>query len=123
MQSLRMVLVFAGGLALGPIMVAQADPPATSAAPAAHPAAAAATTQSQAQMSAADVSEDRYLREQGYKPEMRKGQRYYCRREARLGSRFEETACLTAEQSRDMRQHSKEIIEHAQRNSSTPAKP
>ena len=100
-----------------------ADQPAG---PAASPAAGkvhAATAQPEqatSQLGAADSSEDRFLREQGYKPEMRKGTRYYCRRQARLGSRFEDTVCLTAEQSRDMRQHSKEMVEHAQRNQGNP---
>jgi hypothetical protein len=71
---------------------------------------------------AADAQEDRVLREQGYKAEMRQGTKYYCRREAPLGSRFEQVKCMTLAQSRDLRQHSKELLEHAQRDASSPAK-
>jgi len=69
----------------------------------------------------ADVNEDRMLRQQGYKPEMRRGVQYYCRREAPLGSRFEQVRCLTLAQSREMRQHSKDLTEHAQRDQGSPA--
>ena len=41
--------------------------------------------------SASDAAEDKALLEQGYKPEMRHGVRYYCRRQAVIGSRFEQT--------------------------------
>lgn len=85
------------------------------AAPAADPAAPAAATPSQEpEKDAADVNEDKWLRQQGYKPEVRKGMQYYCRREAPLGSRFEQVRCLTLAQSRELRQHSKEMLEHAQ---------
>lgn len=95
---------------------------ATAAATAPSAAAASGAAGAPAAPGAADAIEDKFLRQQGYKPEIRKGIRYYCRREAPLGSRFEQTVCLTAEQSRDNRQHSKEMTERAQRLQSNPAK-
>jgi len=109
-------LALAIGLAV--LSMAQAENPAP-------PPVAAGTTaavQPQPDMNAADAAEDKFLREQGYKPEMRKGTRYYCRRQTVMGTRFEQTVCTTAEQSRDVRQHSKEMIEHAQRAQGNPIK-
>jgi hypothetical protein len=40
---------------------------------------------------------NRYAREMGYKIVIRHGVQFYCRRTAPIGSRLEETQCLTAE--------------------------
>ncbi len=62
-----------------------------------------------------NAAEDKRLRALGYKPEIRNDKKYYCRREAPLGSRFETKICGTAEQLSSVRQSGKEALEEAQR--------
>lgn len=40
----------------------------------------------------------KFFRAKGYKEKFRKGEIVYCRKEAPLGSRFEQSVCLTEEQ-------------------------
>ena len=119
--------VFAAGVLafLGPFALAADPAPQSAATPtsaAAQPAPPAASAQTEAPIDAALIAEDKTLREQGFKPEMRKGIKYYCHSEAPLGSRFERTTCMTAEQSMDKRRQSKEMTERAQRIQTNPTK-
>jgi hypothetical protein len=43
------------------------------------------------------TAEDKELMARGYKLEMRRGEKYFCRREQQIGSRFETKSCNTAE--------------------------
>jgi len=43
------------------------------------------------------TDEDKELLARGYKLEMRRGEKYFCRREQQIGSRFETKSCNTAE--------------------------
>jgi hypothetical protein len=88
----------------------QSPPAAASAAtPSATPSAATppASSSSAASASAATTpakpandgdADDKYLRQQGYKREVRNGQTYYCRSEVVVGSRFQNKVCGSAEQ-------------------------
>jgi hypothetical protein len=53
---------------------------------------------------------DRDLMKQGYKLEMRHGEKYFCRREQQLGSRFEVKSCDTAQSIEARRQESQEAL-------------
>ena len=95
--------------------VAPATPPAS--APAAAPATAAATS---AAKSALDADEKHFISE-GYKPEMRNGQKVFCRREQVLGSRLGEAKhCATIEQLKVSEQESKDVTEQVQRTQKNP---
>jgi hypothetical protein len=105
------------------------DAPSSAAAPSARDAApptaatvsatAAAATDA-SRLSAVELAEDKRLQALGYRPEMRNGTRFYCRREAPLGSRFEHKICTTAQQHSDLRQDSKDLLEGAQRTQLNP---
>ena len=56
----------------------------------------------------------------GYKPEMRNGTRVYCRRESPIGSRLDRKVCITAEQSKSVRQDSKDHAIDAQQRQLNP---
>jgi hypothetical protein len=51
----------------------------------------------------------------GYKPELRHGETYYCRREATLGSRFESKVCATAAELAQVKVDSEDAVNDAQR--------
>jgi hypothetical protein len=58
---------------------------------------------------------------QGYKPKKGRGDAVlYCRSEPQLGSHFEKTICLTAEQIRQRTQDSREITEKLETNGGNP---
>jgi hypothetical protein len=78
--------------------------------PAATPAAAtpAAATQF--------TRDEQDLIARGYKPEMRHGQRWFCRREGELGSRFEKKSCNTVESILAQRAASEETVRRMQAN-------
>ena len=114
------VFAFVGTIALAADPVPQS--PASPSSTASPPTLPAASAQTAAPADAALIAEDKTLREQGFKPEMRKGVKYYCHSEAPLGSRFERTTCMTAEQSMDKRRQSKEMTERAQRIQTNPTK-
>jgi hypothetical protein len=57
----------------------------------------------------------------GYRPKSRGDTVFYCRREAVLGSRFEQKVCKSADQILRDELDSKEWAESAQRNTSSPA--
>ena len=83
-------------------------PPAAS--PAAGPAAAAELS----------TAEQRLIN-QGYKPQMRNGEKIYCRREAALGSRISASQhCGTVAQLSTTTQEGKDYLEKTQRNQLNP---
>ena len=59
--------------------------------------------------------EVRELFAQGYKPQERNGQIFYCRREMETGSRFTSMTCKTAEQLKEITQNSKDYLDAQQR--------
>jgi len=112
-------------LSAGAVSPALADPPATPTAPvseATPPASAPAVDPATAASKPAVDPEENRLISEGYKLEMRNGQKVFCRREALLGSRFETKLCATAEQLKSVRQSGKDIVEEAQRHRITPDK-
>jgi hypothetical protein len=54
--------------------------------------------------------EDKELMARGYKLELRGGEKYFCRREQQIGSRFETKSCNTAESIRAQRLESQEAV-------------
>jgi hypothetical protein len=113
-------------ISFGGISLAVADPPATleaqattsSPAPAKASAPAAPTAATPAQTPAApadaDMQEKHFLAE-GYKVEMRHGEKYFCRREDVLGSRLGgQKNCSTAQQLAQNEAEAKRITENAQ---------
>jgi hypothetical protein len=114
-------------ISFGGISLAVADPPVTPAAPAtASTPAAPATTSAPAAPTAAtpaqtpaapadaDMQEKHFLAE-GYKVEMRHGEKYFCRREDLLGSRLGgQKNCSTAQQLAQNEAEAKRITENAQ---------
>ncbi len=59
---------------------------------------------------------------EGYKPEMRNGEKVFCRREQTLGSRLSEAKhCATAEQLKISQQETHDVIEKIQRTQKNPA--
>jgi hypothetical protein len=54
--------------------------------------------------------EDKELIARGYKLEMRQGEKYFCRREQQLGSRFERKTCETAQSIQAHRAESQEAV-------------
>jgi hypothetical protein len=56
----------------------------------------------------------------GYRPQARGGEVFYCRREAVLGSRFEQKICRSAEQLMRDEQDSKDMTERMQQSMGTP---
>lgn len=59
--------------------------------------------------------EVRALFAQGYKPQERNGQVFYCRREVQTGSRFATMTCKTADQIKEITQDSKDFLDAKQR--------
>ena len=57
----------------------------------------------------------------GYRPQSRGSEVFYCRREAVLGSRFEQKICKSAEQVMRDEQDSKDMTQRLQENSGSPA--
>jgi hypothetical protein len=54
--------------------------------------------------------EEKQLIARGYKLEVRQGQRYFCRREQQIGSRFETKTCDTAQSIESRRTESQEAL-------------
>lgn len=125
----------------GAISLAVADPsttaPDTTTAPAAATAPAATATTPGAQASPAPSAaptsaataavkpavdpEEKRLIAMGYKPEMRNGEKVFCRREQTLGSRLSEAKhCATAEQLKISQQETQDVIEKIQRTQKNP---
>ena len=133
---MRFVVGALACMAVGGISLALADPstPASvpsppsapsaptapaAAAPTAAPATPAPATPQAAPAAAATPAidpEEKRLLAQGYRMQMRRGEKVFCRREAILGSRIEATMnCGTAAQLKATRDEAKEAVERAQR--------
>ena len=89
-------------------------PPAASPAAASQPAAPKATTP------ALSADEQRLL-SQGYKPQMRNGEKVYCRRETELGSRLGSVQrCGTVTQLKTATQNGRDYTDQVQRTQNNP---
>jgi hypothetical protein len=83
--------------------------PAAPAAPAAQPASSVTITAEQAAM-------EKHFLAEGYKVEMRNGQKYYCRREETLGTRLgSQKFCSTEEQLKATEAQAKDLVGTSQR--------
>jgi len=91
----------------------------TAAAPAAAPVAPAPATPQAARAAAATAAidpEERHLLAEGYRMQMRHGEKVFCRREEVLGSRLEgKMSCTSAAQLKATRDLAREAVERAQR--------
>jgi len=116
-------------MAVGGISVARADPPTTPSAATPAPATPAATAPApttavgatpQAASAVATPAidpEEKRLLAQGYRIQMRNGEKVFCRTEEVTGSRLaQRLTCGTAAQLKVAQQLSKEALERAQRN-------
>ncbi len=107
----------------------QSRPPGdekSTAAPAAQPVAAAAASGSAPKPAAAPngdkpelTPQDKELLARGYKLEMRHGDKYFCRKEQQIGSRFEVKYCNTAESIEAQRENSAEALRRVETNRPT----
>jgi hypothetical protein len=66
------------------------------------------------------TSFEKVLLSEGYLSQMRGGRRYFCRRQAVLGSNIEQKVCRTEEQIRASQQDSREYTERLERDGYTP---
>jgi hypothetical protein len=92
--------------------------PAATTSPAASSAPAHQGTAPQVTLKAGDELAEaqlKQLRSAGYKPEVRKGQVFFCRNEAPLGSRLEKKVCSTAGQLLDTKAQSQQATQDIQR--------
>lgn len=119
---------------LGVLSLSLADPPNSSAAqgvsaggtlPAAATATAHAATPSSTPATPAAPAidlEEKHLLAEGYRVEIRHGQKMFCRREQVLGSRVEgQKFCGTAEQLKATESQAKEAFQRAQRQQANPS--
>ena len=103
-----------------------ASAPATPAAPAAAAAATpapAATTAAAATAPAASPDEqlERHFLSEGYKVQMRGGQKQYCRKEAQLGSRLgSEVNCSSLQQLKATEDQTQSALQHQQHSYTKP---
>ena len=140
---LALALFGAGGLVLAadpPLTTQQPEHVATPAAvvtdsvspvtsaPSAAPAPPALTSPAASQPAAAKAAapslsaDEQRLLSQGYKPQMRNGEKIYCRREAELGSRISAVQhCGTVTQLTTATQNGKDYTEKIQRSQLNPA--
>lgn len=109
--------------------LALADPPAaTPALSTASPSAAhspAPTSPASAAAAAVPAkldidADEQALRSQGFKPEMVRGQKLFCRNEQKLGSHFEQKRCGTVEQLKALTRAARELTENGQRLQTNP---
>jgi hypothetical protein len=107
-------------VAAGTVTLALADPPTAGTTPAANTPAAAATPAAAPTLSSAQPAltpDERDLLAQGYKPEMRHGQKVWCREEQTTGSRLSRgTTCSSADVIKAHTQNGREITERSQAN-------
>jgi hypothetical protein len=68
---------------------------------------------------AAPTAEDKEFLSRGYKLEMRHGEKYFCRREPQIGSRFEIKSCTTADALRAQQESAQEAMRRIQSMSPT----
>jgi hypothetical protein len=124
---MRFVILALALLGVGGPALAAADPaPTTQPERTATPAAAVpspAASQAAAPKTAAPAlsSDEQRLLSQGYKPQMRNGEKIYCRREAELGSRIPAAQhCGTVAQLTTATQDGKDFTQQAQRTQINP---
>lgn len=115
---MRLIVGVLACVAASAVTVAMADPPAS---PAAAPSATASTTATPAADSAkASISnDDGALLAAGYKPQMRGGQKVWCRREAQTtGTRLsrDKETCNTADTVKEQLKNGREMTERSQKN-------
>jgi len=79
-----------------PAVAPLSAPPAK--APAASPAPPAAAVPPSADAAAAAAATAKSAHDLGYSPRVRDGKTVYCRKETKVGTRFESTTCVTPEQ-------------------------
>lgn len=79
------------------------------------PAAASANTAAQPAKTAELTADEKNYLSHGYKLQLRGGQKYFCRSEAQLGTRFATTTCRTAEQMAVAAQNSKDFTSGMER--------
>jgi hypothetical protein len=65
-------------------------------------------------------AQDKRLRRMGYKPELLRGETYYCRREAMVGTRFESKVCGTASELDRITVEGKDTMNKVQRQQINP---
>jgi hypothetical protein len=90
-----------------------ATPTRSESAPAAPPAGTTAQTSKTQDL----TDDEKKLLSQGYKLETRGGQKFFCRSETLVGSRFPTKTCRTAAQMAVVRQNSKDYLNDVQRSS------
>jgi len=135
---MRFVVGVLACVGAGVLTVAVADPPppeqparaassSSTPAPAAQAPSAAQSTAAQSAPVAPAVAkpaidpDEKRLISQGYKPEMRDGQKVFCRREQTLGSRLGEAKhCATAEQLKVSHQETHDVMDKIQRTQKNP---
>ncbi len=135
---MRFVVGVLACVGAGVLTVAVADPPppeqparaassSSTPAPAAQAPSAAQSTAAQSAPVAPALAkpvidpEERRLIAQGYKPEMRNGEKVFCRREQTLGSRLGEAKhCATAEQLKVSHQETHDVMDKIQRTQKNP---
>ena len=116
---MRLIVGVLACVAASAAIVAIADPPA---APAAAPSATASATPTAATTESAQptiANDEAALRAAGYKPQMKGGQKMWCRKEAvTTGTRLtrDKETCNTADQLKEQIHNGREIIERAQNN-------
>lgn len=118
---MRLIVGVLACVAASAVTLAVADPPP---APAAAPSATASATPTPAATPAAAsatpvVDDDRALRAAGYKPQMKGGQKMWCRKEeVTTGTRLsrDKESCNTPEALKEQIKNGREITERAQNN-------
>ena len=121
---MRFVVGVLACIGAGVLTVAVADPPPPEqpSAPAAQaPSAPQSTPVASAVAKPAIDPDEKRLISQGYKPEMRNGEKVFCRREQTLGSRLGEAKhCATAEQLKVSHQETHDVMDKIQRTQKNP---
>jgi hypothetical protein len=96
---------------------APAGTPATPTRSESAPAAPPASTPAQTSKTQDLTDDEKNLLSRGYKLETRGGQKFFCRSETLVGSRFPTKTCRTAAQMAVVRQNSKDYLNDVQRSS------
>jgi len=130
---MRFVVGVLACMGAGVLTVAVADPPppeqpahATSSPSTSAPAAPAPSAPQSDRVAPAVAKpaidpEEKRLMALGYKPEMRNGEKVFCRREQTLGSRLGETKhCATAEELKVSQQETHDVMDKIQRTQKNP---
>ena len=65
-------------------------------------------------------AEEKKLISSGYRIETKKGEKFYCRREAQMGTRFEHKVCSTAEQIKVRQQDDEDAVRRSQQQQMNP---